>query len=416
MQSSDAAIIGTDPTGGLPAWYRRRDLLLRFVPASLALHAIAAAPWARVLALLFRLLGMHGSPVHNKDFDAPTVIPIDVDGIDEAVEAPNGAGGSADPGPGPGIAGDAGTDAPGDAAPEAGDAAPALPPRVRDPNALAGGLNSIVPRNKEVNVSILLRADHMRSHPVGKELTEKLRTKVPEWKPFAAAGLDLGNDIDVLWAFGPRFHENSRVTAIIVHNKTDEAFGAALTAFKTSVKGEDIENPEGIIAFRAKVEKADRVVVQIKNGAIFTPPDGEEQAMNIAKQLLKKGKSAKDMVPKGDKDLFVAWYLRKPSNVYTAIPEDLNDVHITVRRRKDDGLVGDVDAKAKDGKHAADDTVAVKKLIEDFVPKGAIGYFARKYVDGYKIETTGDVIHLHHELDGDQVNAIWTFMTTMGGF
>jgi hypothetical protein len=411
MQSSSAAAIPP----GLPALYRKRDLLLRFIPASLVLHAIAAAPWARVLVLLFRFLGVHGSPVHTKDFDAPTVIPIDLDGIDEGNDPIlNGAGGMGE-GPGPGVAGDAGTDAPGDGAPETGtDAAPALPPRVRDPNALAGGLNSIVPRNKEVNVSILLRADHMRTHPVGKELTEKLSNRVPEWKPFKAAGLDLANDIDVLWAFGPRFHENSRVTFILVHNKTDEGFGAALKAFEATAKGEDIVNAEGIVAFRAKIENAERVVVQIKSGVIVTPPDGEEQAMAIARQLLKKGKSAKDMVPKGDKDLFVAWYLRKPSNVYTAIPEDLTDVHVTLRRGKDDGLVADADAKAKDGKQATEDAVAIKKLVEEFVPKGALGYFAQPYVKGYKVGADGDVVHLHHALDGDQVNAIWTYLTISG--
>jgi hypothetical protein len=39
---------------------------------------------------------------------------------------------------------------------------------------------------------------------------------------------------------------------------------------------------------------------------------------------------------------------------------------------------------------------------------------ARKYVDGYTVTTEGDVLLVHHELDGDRVESVWGLLTAGG--
>lgn len=403
-----------------------RDFLSRFVVASLGLHGLWALPWAGILTVLLKALGLQSGNVHWKNVDAPTVIPIDIDSLDEGatVEPPTPAG---PPGEGPGqkqhdagpeTAADAAPDAPHDSshdAPDGGDTGDAGgPPRVKDPNALAGGLNALKPPNKEVHVSVLVRMDHLRAHPIGKDLGARL-VKIPQWKPFfEGTGLDPVKDFDAFFAFGPRFHETSRVSVIVAHNKPDVAMALVLQMLSKRFKGAEWIGDDDVPAFRANIDGADRVVVGLPGGLIITPPDGEKQSMDLARQMVKKKRRVSDTLPKGEADLIVSAYLAKPSNVLTAIPEDLHDVHVTVRTRKDNGGVLDIDAKAKDEKTAKADAEAIRKLIEGYVPKGFIGMIARKYVEGYTVTANGDVVHVHHELDGDRVESAWELLTASG--
>ncbi len=410
----------------------QRDLLPWFVPASIGMHLMWALPWGRLLAALFHALGLQTGPVHWKEVDAPTVIPIMIDEIDEGVTVgeppPPASTGGTGPGPGP-----SGTDAGVPDTPEAGseDTAPDAPkpkpdagpsdsgdaggpPRVKDPNALAGGLNSLKPPNKEVHVSVLVRMDHLRTHPIGAQLGTRL-TRIEQWKPFfEGTGLDPVRDFDVLYAFGPRFYETSRVSAIIAHNKTDESMTLILHGVAKRFPGSVWIGDDEVSAFRAKIDHADRVVVQLPGGLIITPPDGEKQSMDLARQLVKKKRRVQDTLPKGNADLIVSSYLAKPSNVLTAIPEDLHDVHVNLRLRKDGGGILELDAKAKDAETAKEDAVKIKKLIEGYIPKGIVGSIARGYVEGYTVTAEGDVVHVHHELDGDRVNSAWSLLTAAG--
>jgi len=409
----------------------QRDLLKWFIPVSIALHLVWALPWAALFTALLKALGVQTGPVHWKEVDAPTVIPIDIDSLDEgsSVSAPPPEPvGTAGTGPGPGATADAGppeTSVPEAGAPDAppdapmptdgGDAGDAGgPPRVKDPNALAGGLNALKPPNKEVHVSVLVRMDHLRTHPVGKQLGAKL-LKIAQWKPFfEGTGIDPVKDLDALYAFGPRFYETSRVSAIVAHNKPDEAMALVIQGLAKKFPDSEWIGDEEVPAFRAKIDKADRAVVMLPGGLIITPLDGEKQSLALAHQLVKKKKKVGDTLPKGDSDLIVSAFLTKPSNVLTAIPEDLHDVHVTIRTRKDNGGVLDMDAQAKDEKHAKDDADAIKKLIEGYVPKGFIGVIARKYVDGYTVVADGDVVRVHHELDGDRIETVWGLLNAGG--
>jgi len=420
-----------DHAGGLSRGPLGRDLFTRFIPASIALHFIWALPWAAILAALLKLLGVQTGDVHWKDVDAPTVIPIDLDFDEGPVQDPTVVtpGGEPVKGPGP-SASDAGVEeagetGPPDAGADANDAAPKPdagsetgdaggPPRVKDPNSLAGGLNALKPPNKEVHVSVLVRMDHLRAHPIGKQLGSRL-LRIEQWKPFFdGTGLDPVRDFDALFAFGPRFHETSRVSAIIVHNKPDLAMTLVLQGVAKRFPGSEWIGDDDVPAFRAKIDGANRVVVQLPGGLIVTPPDGEKQSIELARQLVKKKRKVGDALPKGEPDLIVSSFLSKPSNVLTAIPEDLHDVHVTIRSRKDNGGMIDMEAKAKDEKSAKEDVATVKKLIEGFVPKGFIGMVARKYIDGYTVTSDGDVLFVHHELDGDRVESVWGLLTAGG--
>ena len=219
----------------------------------------------------------------------------------------------------------------------------------------------------------------------------------------------LDPEADAIYANGPRFRETSRVTAILVHNKPDLAMTLVLQGVNKGAKGEWIGDDD-VPAFRAKIDKADRVFVQIPGGLIVTPPDGEKQAFEIARAMVKKKRRAADMVPKGDPDLIMGSYMRQPSNVLTAIPADLHDLNITIRLRKDLGTILEADAQAKDATSAKDDAVTLGKLIESAVPKGFVGMLARKYVAGYTITSDGDVVRFHHELDGDRLESAWTLI------
>ncbi len=414
------------------AGWLSRGGLGRFLPLSIALHFFWALPWGVLLAGLLKLLGLQTGAVSWKDVDAPTVIPIDLDLEEGPMAAPPVvAEPVGEPAKGPGPAADAGVaeagpeagrdaalpeggaDAPSpDAGGETGDAGG--PPRVKDPNALAGGLAALKPPNKEVHVSVLVRMDHLRGHPIGKQLGPRL-LRIEQWRPFFdGTGLDPVRDFDALFAFGPRFYETSRVSAIVVHNKQDLAMTLVLQGVAKRFKGSEWIGDDDVPAFRAKIDGAQRVVVQLPGGLIVTPPDGEKQSIELARQLVRKKKKVGDALPKGDPDLIVSAFLSKPSNVLTAIPDDLHDVRVTVRTRKDNGGVLDLEAKARDAKTAKDDVDTLKKLVDSFVPKGFIGMVARKYVDGYTVTSDGDAVFVHHELDGDRVESVWGLLTAGG--
>ena len=356
--------------------------------------------------------------VWQEEPDAPTIIPIDLDSLDD--EADRGAGTSttgAGEGPGGVKVSDAGPDVldgGGADAHEAGgvaDAAPdaaqdAGPKRIRDPNALAGGLAGLAP---PVNVSMVLRIDHMRTHPLAPDVAPLL-LRIEQWKPFFEnSGLDPMQDIDVLYTFGPKFRDTSRVTAVVVHNRDDELFGTILDGVMAKLEGKPIGDPD-VRGWRVTVDKAPRVFVQLPGGLIITPPDGEKQALSIARQLVLKKRSAKLLVPKGEADLLVGLLLRTPANPMKGIPADLQDAHVTLRLKKDGGLSGDIDAKAKDEATAKADAKIVTDWIEERVPGGPIGFFIRPYVRGYRVESDGNVVRAHHELDGDQVETVAKFV------
>ncbi|GAC1394652.1 MAG: hypothetical protein NVSMB47_03950 [Polyangiales bacterium] len=428
-----------------------RDALGWFVPLSIAVHALTALPWHTILLAFFHLLGVHSDVTWKEGVDAPTVIPIDLDALDEVDESappPNVLPpGPDDPtnAPGPKLAGDAGVetspDAAADSAPDGGpDGRPDAPPdaprdglptdasgdgegdtpdappkRIKDPNAAAGGLVGLKPvKGGEVNVSVLVRTDHMRTHPIGKLLGGKL-AKIEQWKPFlAGTGIDPVIDLDAIFADGPRFYETSRVTMILVHSKPDAEIALALKAIADEHDGVWVGDDE-VPAFRAKIDGSDRVFVQIPGGLIITPPDGEKQALAIGHGMVKKKKTGKDLLPKADGDLVLSGYMRQPSRVLAGIPEDLTDVHVTIRKRPDDGAIVDLDAKAKDAAHAEADAKDIRKLIEGHLT-GLQGAFVRKWVTGYTIEVDGDVVHVHHELSGEQLQDIWSLLNTLGVF
>jgi hypothetical protein len=397
-----------------------RWALARFLPLSAAIHAAFGAPWPRLIVAILALLGATKS-VWQEEPDAPTVIPIDLDSLED--EADRGAGvKNAGEGEGPGGVKvfDAGVDAldgGGADALEAGgiaDARPdapsdAGPKRIRDPNALAGGLAGLAPPGKEVNVSMVLRIDHMRTHPLAADVGPLL-LRIEQWKPFFEnSGLDPMQDIDVLYTFGPKFRDTSRVTAVVVHNRDDELFATILDGVMAKLEGKKIEDPD-VRAWNVTVDKAPRVFVQLPGGLIITPPDGEKQALSIARQLVQKKRSAKLLVPKSDPDLLVGLLLRTPGNPMKGIPADLQDAHVTLRLKKDGGLSGDIDAKAKDEATAKADAKVVTDWIEERVPGGPIGFFIRPYVRGYTVESDGNVVRAHHELDGDQVDSVARFV------
>jgi hypothetical protein len=81
-------------------------------------------------------------------------------------------------------------------------------------------------------------------------------------------------DLDALYAFGPRFHETSRVSAIIAHNKPDEAMALVIQGLAKKFPGSEWIGDEEVPAFRANIDKADRAGVLLPRGLSITPLDG----------------------------------------------------------------------------------------------------------------------------------------------
>ncbi len=425
-----------------------RDFLVRFVPVSILLHLASALPWAAIIAAVLKLLGV-GSSVHWKEdnSDHPTVIPIDLDQLDPGDDPPataptgpgtfggmlpNGAYGDA----GPDVfdaqadasdafdsqpsapdaplrdAGDAGGDA-GDGSSDAEDADGGSNKKVKDPSQAAGGLVGLKPTKGEVNVKVFVRFDHLRAHPIGRALGAKF-ANIEQWKPFfKGTGIDPVTDLDALLADGPRFYETSRVTVILAHSKSEADITLALKAIAGDMKDASWVGDDDVPALKGTVDGAVRVFIQIPAGLIVTPADGEKPGLAIAHAMVKQKKTAKQILPKGDDSLIVSAYIRKPSNVLSDVPEDLTDVEIAIHARPDEGAILDLEGKAKDEAHAKEDAEKMRKLIESHLT-GLQGAIARKWVDGYKIETDGDLVRFHHELSGEKLSDLYTLLQTLG--
>jgi hypothetical protein len=256
--------------------------------------------------------------------------------------------------------------------------------------------------------------DRLREHPIGPELGG-LFAAIPQWRPFFdGTGIDPVKDVDLIWADGPRFYELSQVTAMIAVSCSDETVLAAMK--KVADKGKDVEwtAEEFPAVMHVTLDGAKLVIVQLPGGLIITNGAAEKQAVTQSHAMVAKKKKLKDAFKGKDPDVVVSATLRKPSNVLTAIPEDLTDTHITVRVKKDGAAIADLDAQAKDAKHAKEDVKIGETLIAAYVPKGFVGKIVRKYVDGYKLTTDGAVVHLHHELSLDQIQSIWALIK-LGG-
>lgn len=438
-----------------------RNRWLWFLLLSCSLHALSVAPWPQWIRSVLSLIGIQ-STTSWTDFDAPTVIPIDITSLDDEPEptappksnAPEIAAApvSASSAKQTLHALDAAVDAASqlrdsathhavdahtfmaiidaspsnessasdsqvsdalhelesDAASDAGSAKPGL----RDPNALSGALASLQPTSKEVNVSFFLRTDHLRKHPLGHAIGKKL-ILVAQWKPFfEGTGLNPIDDIDVIQAYGPRFHETSRITALIVHSKPEDEMRIKMRVIAMRDPKSVQIGTEEIPAFRANLDQATRVFVQMPGGILITPLDGEKQALLIAKQLIEKKANARMLVPKSDADLIVSAYMRQPSNVLGVIPPTLHDAKGIIRMRKDFGAVIDVEAQSKDAQQAKADTQAIKSYISELTGNLLIGLAVNPYIQGHSLEAQGNSVRVHHELDFEKVKGVWGLANT----
>ena len=244
--------------------------------------------------------------------DGDTLVPLDLDLLDDGPslegdklgDSRPGAGAKpAPPPPSPGLATSPVASAvpppPATAsasAPAVSASAPPPPPpgpKVREPVAAAGGPGKLA---KDPNVQILFSSDVLRKHPTAEGFGRVLRT-IPEWKQFlAGTNLDPIQDFDHVLLAAPQLAgDSSKAVVVLDYRASDEAMRATLDQVVAGAKGTWLADAP-VPTARARVQGADRLFAHIaqKNLVAILPDGASEQLSKLPKMkgFSKSGRAA----------------------------------------------------------------------------------------------------------------------------
>lgn len=146
----------------------------------------------------------------------------------------------------------------------------------RPEDALAASTRGIADSNANVRLSLFM--DKIRTHPLGTDLGELLKS-VYQWRDFfAPAALDPVKDFDRIFLFGPQLRDSSQVAAFLQHNMRPARVRRAIDGLvKHSGTGsawlKGTKNP----AARAVADRAQRLFVVYPNHVVAVVPPGAEK-------------------------------------------------------------------------------------------------------------------------------------------
>lgn len=346
-----------------PEWRGQPDTTSR-VGRALALSLLLHAPLTP-LAALVGLVGLLGSAPDEAELPAVapiTAIPLDLIEVEVGDEAVGRTGESPESGEPPEPAGAPPTAEPEPSAPlvaelptppkpapsrEAGDKpagaegptdVPASGPSVGDPVTLSGKAGQVTDAN--ANVRLLVFADRIRSHQLGRKVGALLGAAA-QWRDFfGPGGLDPVRDIDRILIAGPQLRDSSQVVAVLKVSADPARVRGAVDAL-VARDGQGGWLDAGVPAARANADRAERVfVLSGKDIVIVAPPSAADNAIKQAKGLRFPN-------PKGSEA--VTAYVVTPWRAFIGIPfevpKSIRWVRMKITATADGGAVAELIAE-----------------------------------------------------------------------
>ncbi|MBX3181800.1 MAG: hypothetical protein KIT72_11940 [Polyangiaceae bacterium] len=274
---------------------------------------------------------------------------------------------------------------------------------IRDPVALSGGAGQVADAN--AHVRLLVFGDRIRRHPSGPLLGQLLAT-AEQWSAFfQVAGLDPVRDFDRLLIAAPQLRDSSHAVIILGHRLKEERVHAAMDKLVRASQG---SWPDKSTA-KARVEGADRMLVQAARGVIVVGPPGIEAAAK------KHGRTLKFPNPEGDE--VVSVFLRTPHRAFRGIPfkvpESLKWVRLRLVPTQGGGVVAHLEAQDESAaaarSHAAELQTAVLAVTQIKLPgplAKLLGRSEQRLVESVRFTARGDRIEGRVEATRSQLTPL----------
>lgn len=303
--------------------------------------------------------------------------------------------------------------APPDAGPVAlGDAGPDAGARMAEPVALAGAARRLVSAN--TNVSLLIDAEKLRGHPLGRQVGSIL-SGIYQWRDFfGPTGIDPVRDIDRILVTGPQFRKSADVIAVIQHRLGGERMRSALGRLVEHDTEQGQWLDAGVPIARATADRAARYFVVLSpKVVVVTPESGLKSAEKLAEGQQKKGRRAPFSIPAlpgaviATASVATPWRAFKPFRV--RIPETIRHVRASVEPRADGGAILRIDADDESPEAAVRDAEEIQRLASS-ATRVDLGFFGRalgvgkiEFVESVSFRANGSSIIGEVTLSASQV-------------
>lgn len=165
---------------------------------------------------------------------------------------------------------------------------------IENPVALVGKAGEVVESN--ANLQLILYANRIRKHPVGKRIARML-PRLPQWNDFFGDGhLNPIEDFDQLFAAGPSFYYSQHLFIALAYNTESQQIRQAIDRL---VKRNGRWLPDTPVpAAIARADRADRLFVMPKDGKVVyvAPPKLQRQALALGGRSLPQPRGDEAMV------------------------------------------------------------------------------------------------------------------------
>lgn len=338
---------------------------------------------------------------------APDAGPIDAGAPDAA---PSDAG-PTDAGPSDASRPDAGPIPLADGGPGAGDRVDGGV-KMAEPVALAGSARQLV--SAKTNVSLLIDAEKLRGHPLGREVG-RILSGVYQWRDFfGPTGIDPVRDIDRILVTGPQFRKSADVIAVIQHRLGGERMRVALDHLVQHDAAEGQWLDAGVPIARATADRASRFFVVLSpKVVVVTPESGLKSAEKLAEQQ-KKARRGAFSIPALPGAVIATASVAAPWNAFRGlrvnIPQSISHARGTIEPRPDGGAIVRIDADDESAEAASRDAEEIQRLVSsatqmDFGTVGRMfGVGKLQFVESVSFRANGTRIEGEITLSAAQVS------------
>jgi hypothetical protein len=234
-----------------------------------------------------------------------------------------------------------------------------------EPVALAGSARQLV--SAQSNVSLLIDAEKLRSHPLGRQVGSIL-SGVYQWRDFfGPTGIDAVRDIDRILVTGPQFRKSADVIAVIQHRLGGERMRAALDRLVQHDAAEGQWLDAGVPVARATADRAARFFVVLSPKiVVVTPESGLKSAEKLAEQQRGK-RRAGFSIPALPGAVIATASVATPWRAFQGlrvnIPKTIGHARGSVEPRADGGAILRIDADDESAEAATRDADEIERLI-----------------------------------------------------
>lgn len=282
----------------------------------------------------------------------------------------------------------------------------------RDPGAMIGMAGLVTAG--QVNVTLLVNMQVIRSHPIGAQLGPVF-AGIPQWRDFMKGNETKFNPVtgtDWILIYGPSLIHTDRDAVIVKYNAPDEVIDQTLAAIgkaNSNVTVPEAGVPEGVTLGHA--DNGDRAYLRAPGKVlVIVPPD---KASTFAKALKAKGVNPR-VRPGEALRLVVKDPHRQVSVPQIKFPKELSEMRLWIVPSPDGGadVYGEGDCTSEE---AAVTTAEALTQVLARTNSGLVASMTGGLLNGLKVEPEGKGVKLHLAASPDQLKKLLAAVELLTG-